>query len=222
MTMHQHGHASGDDLARLHTREYWEERYASTDRVWSGRANLPVVQEAGPLVPGRALDVAAGEGGDAIWLAERGWTVTALDVAQVALDRAARHADERGVADRITWVRADARTWRTDERFDLVTSAYLHLPVGEREPWLASVATLVAPGGSLLVVAHHASDIGVMPRPDRSDLFAEPAELAAALDPAEWAILAAEARPRAATDPDGAPVTVHDTVLHARRLPAAP
>ncbi|MDM7854959.1 SAM-dependent methyltransferase [Cellulomonas alba] len=217
---HTHGGAHGgsaDDLARLHTREFWEERYGSADRVWSGHPNRAVVDEVVGLTPGRALDVAAGEGGDAIWLAELGWRVTALDHAQAAVDRGAAHAADRGVGDRITWVRADARTWRTDERFDLVTSAYLHLPAGTREPWLASVAELVAPGGWLLVVGHHVSDIAVVPRPDAPELFAEAAELAALLDPAAFEIVTAATKPRDAVDPDGNPVTVHDAVLRARR-----
>jgi SAM-dependent methyltransferase len=213
---HAHG-GSADDLARLHTREYWEERYTSADRVWSGHPNRAVVDEVVGLTPGRALDVAAGEGGDAIWLAELGWHVTALDHAQAAIDRGAVHAADRGVADRITWVRADARKWRTDERFDLVTSAYLHLPAGEREPWLASVAELVAPGGWLLVVGHHVSDIAVVARPDAPELFAEAAELAALLDPEAWEVVTAETKPRDAVDPDGNAVTVHDAVLRARR-----
>jgi SAM-dependent methyltransferase len=213
-----HGHGrSPEDVARMHTREYWEERYASTDRVWSGHPNRVVVDEVAGLTPGRALDVAAGEGGDAIWLAEQGWTVTALDLAQAAVDRGAVHAGQRGVGDRITWIRADARTWRTDERFELVTSAYLHLPAGTREPWLASVAELVAPGGTLLVVAHHASDAAVVPRPDAPELFAEAADLAALLDADLWHVVTAEARPRDAVDPEGRPVTVHDAVLRARR-----
>lgn len=214
--VHAHG-ATADDISRIHTREYWEARYSSGNRVWSGRPNQAVVDEVTGLTPGRALDVAAGEGGDAIWLAEQGWAVTALDHAQAAVDRGASHAAERGVGDRLTWVRADARTWHTDERFDLVTSAYLHLPAGTREPWLASVAQLVAPGGTLLVVAHHVSDIDVVPRPDAPELFAEASDLAALLDAGSWDVVTAETRPRAAVDPEGRPVTVHDAVLRARR-----
>jgi len=211
-----HG-GSTEDVARLHTREFWEERYSSTDRVWSGHPNRAVVDQVAGLTAGTALDVAAGEGGDAIWLAEQGWTVTALDVAQAAVDRGAVHAEARGVSDRITWVRADARTWRTADRFDLVTSAYLHLPTGAREPWLASVADLVAPGGTLLVVGHHASDAGLVPRPDAPELFVEASDLAALLDHGAWEIVAADTVPRDAIDPDGEPVTVHDAVLRARR-----
>jgi SAM-dependent methyltransferase len=219
-----HGHQEPrdhGDLSRIHERDYWEERYASREPVWSGRPNEVVVETVAPLTPGHALDVAAGEGGDAVWLAEQGWQVTALDISSAGLDRGRAAAAERGLSDRIDWVRADARTWATDQRFDLVTSAFLHLPPGVREPWLASVAALVEVGGRLLVVGHAASDVQVVARPDVPELFVEAAELALQLDPAEWDVLTASSRPRLVPGPDGELVTVHDEVLHARRRAAA-
>ncbi|WP_029288581.1 cyclopropane-fatty-acyl-phospholipid synthase family protein [Cellulomonas sp. HZM] len=209
---HDHEH----DLTHLHDRDFWEERYAGDDRVWSGRANGTVVSEVAGLVPGTALDVAAGEGGDAIWLAQHGWTVTALDVAENALARGRAAAQSVGVADRVTWVRADARTWSTDERFDLVTSAYLHLPLGIRERWLVAVAALVAPGGSLVVVGHHGSDTEVVDRPHPKEMFADAADLAAVLGDDEWETVTAAKVPRPATV-DGEEITLHDAVLHLRR-----
>ena len=94
-----HGeHAEHDD--DHFTREYWDERYGSADRLWSGRPNSQLVAQASDLTPGDALDVGSGEGADAIWLAARGWTVTAIDVSPVALSRSATQAIGRGCRDR--------------------------------------------------------------------------------------------------------------------------
>jgi len=84
-------------------RESYDELYRSTPAVWSGRANRQLVVEAADLPPGTALDAGSGEGGDALWLAERGWRVTAVDFSAVALERAAAAARARGLADRIEW-----------------------------------------------------------------------------------------------------------------------
>ena len=87
--------------------QVWEEHYAERKRVWSGRANVRLVEVAASLPPGRALDLGCGEGGDAMWLAEHGWQVTAVDISQTALDRAAADARARNVADRIDFARHD-------------------------------------------------------------------------------------------------------------------
>src|SRR3954466_97215 len=87
--------------------EFWEGFYLARPEVWSGRVNPVLAQEAADLVPGTALDLGCGEGGDALWLAQRGWNVTAIDVSATALQRAASHADAQGVGDRITWERHD-------------------------------------------------------------------------------------------------------------------
>jgi SAM-dependent methyltransferase len=169
-------------------------------------------------VPGSALDAGAGEGGDALWLAERGWRVHAVDLSTVALDRGAAEARRRGLGDRIRWQQADLVDWAPEEKYDLVTTSFLHLPDGMRRPLYARLAGVVAPGGRLLITQHDPSDAAVVPRPDRPDLYATAGELAADLDPAQWEVLVAEARPRTATHPeDGGEVTVHDAVLLARR-----
>ncbi|MEH3034358.1 MAG: FAD-dependent oxidoreductase [Aeromicrobium erythreum] len=139
----------------------WEERYGSDDDVWSGRVNPQLPVQVSRLAPGTALDVGCGEGGDVLWLAQQGWRVTGLDFSPAGLARAARHAEEAGVGDRTDWITADARTWEPgDRRWDLVTTHYLHL---ERDAMVAAVprlASAVAPGGTLLVVLHHAEDMG--------------------------------------------------------------
>lgn len=219
-TQHRQGHGH-DPLAVRHDREFWEERYRSAPQVWSGRPNPQLVDEVADLPAGTALDVACGEGGDALWLAGRGWRVTAVDLAQTALDRVDAAAAQAGpeVAARVRTVRADVGEWVPgDERYDLVTSHFLHLPPEARAHAFGRMAGAVAPGGTLLVVAHHASDLATtIGRPDVPELFFAPEDVVAALDPDGWDVLVAEARPRPAVDPDGREITIRDTVVRARR-----
>ncbi|QHT57049.1 NAD(P)/FAD-dependent oxidoreductase [Cellulomonas sp. H30R-01] len=214
-----HGIELPDELAGMFAPEFWEERYAGA-RQWSGRPNGTLVDEVGDLPPGRALDIAAGEGGDAVWLAQRGWHVTATDWAAGGLARGEATAAEHGVEDRVTWRQADITSddgW-DDAPYDLVTSHYLHLPPAQRPAAVARMAALVGPGGTLLVVGHHAADLGTtMRRPHVPELFADADEVAALLDPAQWEVVTAEARPRDAVDPEGRPVVLHDAILRARR-----
>ncbi|WP_328991460.1 NAD(P)/FAD-dependent oxidoreductase [Kribbella sp. NBC_01245] len=193
---------------------YWEERYGSSEKVWSGKPNPQLVTEATPLTPGTALDVGCGEGADAIWLASQGWQVTAVDFSTVALKRAAEHAGDL----KIDWQHVDVTDWQPDHgRFDLVSAQFMHLPREPREILYAKLAEAVAPGGSLLIVAHHPRDLETnAPRPNLPDMFFTAEELAAELDPAEWEI-ATHARPREAVGREGESVTIHDTVLHARK-----
>ncbi|GAA3217374.1 FAD-dependent oxidoreductase [Actinocorallia longicatena] len=207
-------------VKKMFEEEFWQERYSAGDSVWSGEPNRHLVSDAGPLTPGTALDVGAGEGADAIWLAGRGWSVTAVDIAPAALARGAAHAEAAGVAGRIRWERADAVNWTPVEVYDLVSAQFMHLPREPREALYARLAAAVAPGGSLLIVGHHPKDLqGPVPRPQVPDLFFTAEELAAALDPGGWEIVAADTRSRAGKSHEGDGVTVYDTVLHARRLP---
>lgn len=138
--------------------EFWDTLYSERDQYWTGKPNASLVREASDLAPGRALDLGCGEGGDAIWLAGRGWRVTAVDISQVALERAARHAAEAGVGDLIDWRRHDLGHDFPAGEFDLVTAAFLHSPTDlPRERILRRSAEAVAPGGTLLIVGHSAA-----------------------------------------------------------------
>lgn len=201
---------------------FWDARYREADVLWSGHANPVLVAEVSDLPPGTALDIGSGEGADAIWLAARGWRVTGLDVSDVAVERAAAHAATAGVGDRITWLQADLTIdtpvgGGIDGGFDLVTAQFMHLPSEQRRALHRRLAAAVAPGGTLLVVGHHPSDLETIPRPPVPDLFFTAPDVAAELDPSQWTVLLDEARPRSAVHPEGHTVTIHDTVLLARR-----
>jgi SAM-dependent methyltransferase len=199
----------------------WDERYQSRSSLWSGKPNPNLVSETQALTAGSALDAGAGEGADAIWLAEHGWRVTAIDVSGVALQRAAAHAADRGaeVAERMEWRQADLRSWDPGaEAFDLVAVHYLQMPAAMRAEVFGRLAAAVAPGGTLLIVGHHPSDLQTtVPRPPLPELFYTGDDIAALLDATDWKIVTNDAPGRAVTDPDGNPVTIHDTVLRASR-----
>lgn len=211
------------DLRHMFDQTTWEERYGSPRAVWSGNPNPQLVTEASDLPDGTALDVGCGEGADAIWLASRGWTVTAADFSRTALARAATHAADAGVADRITWTHADLRTTSPDGPFDLVSAQYLYLLPDLRHALFARLAAAVAPGGTLLVVGHDLAGSTDHPMPPEIYYTAE--EIAGTLDPDAWAILVSEARPRPLTDAaarhrsetEGHEHSVPDTVLRASR-----
>jgi SAM-dependent methyltransferase len=216
MTENTHDHAGPVRFDRA----YWEERYGSAHSLWSGNPNPHLVTEAASLTPGGALDAGAGEGADAIWLARRGWRVTAVDISGVALERAAKHAVDAGgeVAGRVEWLRADMIEWRPrPSAYDLVTAHYIHLPADSRRTVYARLAAAVADGGTLLIVGHHPSDMQTsIPRPQQPELFFTADDLAAELGDG-WEIVSNAAAPREATDPEGRQVTIHDTVFRARR-----
>ncbi len=136
----------------------WDHRYAGRELVWTSEANRFLVEESGALAPGRAIDLACGEGRNAVWLAERGWRVTGVDFSKVGLEKAQRLADARGV--QVDWIAADLLDFRPDQQvFDLVLIFYLHVPETQRTPIVRAAADAVTPGGTLLLVGHDSSNI---------------------------------------------------------------
>lgn len=133
----------------------WDERYAASDLVWSREPNRFVAEECGDLPPGTAVDLAAGEGRNAIWLASRGWRTWAVDFSQVALDKGRELAGDLDV----TWVCADATEWQPPEPVDLVVIAYLQLPAEGRRAAVRQAFGMLRPGGTVLLVAHDATNL---------------------------------------------------------------
>ena len=139
-------------------REHWDERYGTEELIWKAEPNRFLVEELDALAPGRALDVACGEGRNAVWLASKGWRVTGADFSRAGLAKAQRLATDRGVE--VTWVEADVVEWQPPmASFDLVVVMYLHLPAEQRRRALAHAAAALAPGGVLLVVGHDTSNL---------------------------------------------------------------
>ncbi len=138
-------------------REDWDVRYAGDELVWSAEPNRFLVEATRDLLPGSALDVACGEGRNAVWLAEQGWRATGVDFSKVALGKAHRLASMRGVD--VDWVEADVRAWSPGGSFDLVVLLYLQVPAPERRAILQTFAGAVAPGGHLLVVGHDTENL---------------------------------------------------------------
>jgi SAM-dependent methyltransferase len=211
---HSGAEPSSDDLTD--TPAAWDRRYADLDQVWSGRPNGALVAEVAGLPAGRALDVGCGEGADAVWLARQGWQVTALDVSQVALERATQAAREAGA--QVTWLHSgllDAPL--SPATFDLVSAQYpalLRTPGRDAERMLLS---LVAPGGLLLVV-HHSVLTHHQHRDDgfNPDNYVQPADVAAVLDQ-DWRLEVQEERPRSVSTGAGSH-HIADVVVRARRV----
>ncbi len=165
--------------------EEWDARYRASELIWGAGANRWVAQETADLPPGRALDLACGEGRNAIWLARRGWRVTAVDFSPVAIEKARTLSagDEA-----VEWVCADALTYRIGQPVDLVLMIYLQLVSDGRREAMARAVAALAPGATLLVVGHDSANLteGVGGPQDPAVLFTaqDIAADLAALDPA--------------------------------------
>lgn len=137
----------------------WDERYAGSDYVWTVTANQFVERHLAVLSPGSAIDLGAGEGRNAVWLARLGWQVTAVDFSEAGLDKGRRLAADHDVAGAIDFVRADATTWEPTEPVDLVVVSYLQLPEAGQVTVLEHAARWVVPGGTVFVIAHDRTNV---------------------------------------------------------------
>ena len=206
------------DEGAMVTREFWDERYAASHRIWSGRPNPRLVEHVSAMAPGAAIDVGCGEGADAVWLASRGWEVLGVDVSSVALERAREHAVGAGVADRTSWRQLDLVAGdRLPSTADLVSVQFLHLPESVFASVYAGLADSVRPGGRLLVTGHHPADASTGLRNERlAHLLFTPEQVTAVLAPDEWQIEVADA-PTREVEGESGPVTVTDSVVLATR-----
>ncbi|SDH58913.1 Methyltransferase domain-containing protein [Sinosporangium album] len=205
-------------------KDYWERHWqqAQPEGPGSMGGNPPnpyLARETGDLTPGTALDAGCGGGAEAIWLASRGWHVTAADISTEALARAAERAATSGASERLQMVEADLSVWSPDQRFDLVMTHYAHPAMPQRE-FYDRIAGWVAPGGTLLIVGHlHAQGAtghghGHHPPAEAS---ATRAAITARMDDTEWEIVTAEEHVRTLTGHGGREVPLHDVVVRAIR-----
>jgi SAM-dependent methyltransferase len=201
------------------TKEHWEKHYGERDRVWSGRVNVQFADVVGDLRPGRALDLGCGEGADAVWLAERGWDVVAVDISDTALGRAQKAAESRGVADRIEFVQLDLSDSFPDGAFDLVSSQFLHSTVYlDRQRALENALAALRPGGLLLIVDHGSAPPWVS-KLDHHHEFPSAEEVVAGLDlgDGEFERVRVDAVLREAVGPEGQQRPWMDNVIVLRR-----
>jgi len=230
---HDGGAALGGIGGGIDAASAWDERYRSKARLWSGKPNPQLVREARGLRPGKALELGCGEGADAIWLAQQGWSVTAVDVSSVALERARSHelaelaresvhASNGTLESRITWQQADLTQWHPGNSYDLVTSQFLHSQELDWRVPLRAAASAVKAGGTLLVVGHHPDRLPPWGNDHHQhlDMFYTGDQLVQelGLDQAEWQVEVLTSRERPATGPEGQEATIADVVPRATRL----
>ncbi|MCO1577340.1 class I SAM-dependent methyltransferase [Crossiella sp. SN42] len=198
---------------------FWDDLYAARPAAGDPRPNSTLVDLTADLPPGLALDLGCGSGGDSLWLARRGWQVTAVDISAVATQRLADRAQSLGLGERLTAQSHDLRDSFPSGCFDLVSAHYLHTPFDlDRASVLRTAAHALHPGGRLLVV-DHGSTAPWSWNQDPDAHFPSPQEVAAELDldPAQWAVARAESPRRVATGPGGRTAEVIDHVLLLRR-----
>lgn len=205
-------------------RQFWEQHYNSKPRVWSGRVNVQFAEVVSELEPGRALDLGCGEGADALWLAERGWTVTAVDVSDTALQRAEQAAQAAGLAHRIAFERHDLSLSFPSGVFDLVSAQFLHSTVRlDRVDVLRRGAAALAEGGVLVIVDHGSAPLWAwdqIKKMGHDHHFASPEEVLGelALDERCWVPVRVDRVEREAIGPEGQAGVTTDNVMVLRRV----
>ena len=196
--------------------QQWDDRYSGDELVWTSTPNQFLLAEVVGLPAGRAVDLACGEGRNSIWLSEQGWEVTGVDFSSVGLAKAKRFADLWGVE--VTWVESAVENWTPPPGgFDLVAMLYLQLPQPARSEALVAAASAVAPGGTLLVVAHDVDNLarGYGGPPNPNVLYRVSDVTEAAVD-AGLTVERAEQAVRV-VDTDDGPRDAVDTVVRAKR-----
>ena len=197
--------------------QQWDERYSATEFVWATGPNQFVAAELADLPPGRALDLAAGEGRNTVWLAERGWQVVAVDFSRVGLEKGRKLSAARGVDEaRVDWIVADLRDYEPERDFyDLVLIAYLQVSPELRATVLARAAAALAPGGTAFVVGHDLTNLTEgAGGPQDPDVLYTPEAVRAALPGLR--VVRAE-RVQRTVERDGGPANAIDTLVRAVR-----
>lgn len=201
-------------------RDFWETRYADSERVWSGRVNATMSSLVADLPPGRALDLGCGEGGDVLWLAARGWHAVGVDISPTAVARGAAHAEaadlQGGSAE---FLAAELPEGMPEGPFDLVSASFLQSPVAlDRQRILQTAAARVAVGGHLLVVSHAAAPPWSAHQHSAEEMPTLDGDLTALAPREAWEVRVGELRTRSAKGPHGEDATLDDLVILAKRL----
>ncbi len=196
----------------------WDERYAGQELVWSAGPNQFLAEQTEGMPPGRALDLAAGEGRNSVWLAEHGWQVTAVDFSAVGAAKGGRLARAAEVEDSIDWVIADATRWMPPTAaHDLVLVFYLHLPADGRRAAHRLAASAVTPGGTLLIVGHDRANLdGGYGGPQDPDILLTAEAVVADLQSTGLTVESAT-QVRRSVDTDGGPRQAIDCLVRASR-----
>ena len=215
---HDHGaHEHADPHTHLSPTDYWEQRYADSERIWSGEVNATLAAVAGEFTPGDSIDLGCGEGGDVLWLAEQGWRAHGLDVSATAVGRAREEAAARGLGT-AHFTATDLSAWRPEPASaDLVTASFFQSNVElDRIAILRTAASALRSGGHLVVISHAAPPPWAGRNgPQMLSARDDAAQLDLPSD--EWTIEAADERSRPATGPDGQHAELIDAVLVVRR-----
>lgn len=200
------------------TEEFWDDLYKKRDQIWSGKPNAQLTRLVAAIKPGTALDLGCGEGGDAVWLAQQGWQVTATDVSPVALRRSKALAAAHGQEDNIEFQQHDFAVSFPAGTYDLVSAQFLQSPIAfQRTEVLQKAAKAVAHGGYLLIVEHGSapswSPHATMHFPSPQETFDN-----LELDEADWRIEVLDAPERPITGPSGEQASIKDNVIFVRRV----
>ena len=214
-THHDHAHATDPTPAP----EFWEQRYLGYDEDWGRRPNPPLVDVLSELAiaPGRVLELGAGHGGDSLWLAREGWTVTAVDVSPTALRRVDEAAAAEGLGNRIRTERHDLAETFPEGAFDLVTATYFQSPLAfDRADILRRAAAATVPGAAIVLIDHASapswSDHGPGGFPTPEEALAD-----TGLDLHEWSVELCAGRDRESIGPHGETGMVTDTLIALRK-----
>lgn len=199
--------------------DFWEQIYRKSSAETNGKPSAVLADYVADRVPGRALDLGCSKGDDAVWLAGRGWTVTAVDISSTVLGYAQANARKHAVADRIDFRQMDLAVDFPDQRFDLVYAMFLETPIEfPRAQVFRRAAAAVELGGLLLLVSHGSAAPWSWGDPDRSFATAREEIGQLDLDPAEWDEIFVGSTDREATGPGGQKAIVADTIIAISRL----
>lgn len=215
-----HHHQNSENLT---PQESWNNLYSEREQVWSGKPNATLVALIEKHQPATVLDLGCGEGGDVIWLAQRGWTATGIDISDVAIERARQAAEKLGVE--AEFVAADLAEWRTDRKFDLIVSSFMqsHFDDLDRIGIFRTALELLNVGGELVSISHAGMPSFVKkddPRREKMENLPQPLVEAHTLteNNDRFEVKLAETRSRTVTSPDGEEGTIDDGVLVIKRV----